>query len=344
MRAKAFTATVEFPISYWMYVLGKNSVWWVSEAWNRLWFPAMLSKSLPAILDWSTNPVRSRLLFLVLLIIWIPILTVTYYILVEGGSLRSFFSTETSHAGYQPCQSTQYEHPSTQLRSFYGPGSPGFQQEGRHSLLGEALQGANSEFLLLRDVDGKTDSYGVSMYHQLHCLGMIREHLARSNVGSGDHDHHLRNLESQDDHLLHCVDYLSQVRLCIPSLNSIKWLHSWFHRSWLVLQAVVCAADDTIEPARIKVMPSGEKMAIIDGLENQHYCSDSQLVHKLVEKSHSKPFKVQGLVKGQRVTALFSKEAFWVHWPGQRGQLKNTCAYPPYSVHFKKLEHDCQIA
>ncbi|KAK2041680.1 hypothetical protein LZ31DRAFT_448567, partial [Colletotrichum somersetense] len=104
--------------------------------------------------------------------------------------------------------------------------------------------------------DGNVEFYGVSMYHQLHCLTMIRKYFTNlTTVNDGN------RLASHEDHLLHCIDYLSQ--------------------------AAVCAADDTIEPARIKTMPSGKRVAVIDGLENPHYCANSQRLHELVEKSHS---------------------------------------------------------
>lgn len=42
--------------------------------------------------------------------------------------------------------------------------------------------------------------YGVSMYHQLHCLDMLRGAITSRKRS----EHH--------DHLIHCIDYISQVR------------------------------------------------------------------------------------------------------------------------------------
>ena len=67
---------------------------------------------------------------------------------------------------------------------------------------------------------GPAIQFGVSMFHQLHCVMMLRDRL----VGDGGHQmhHHARddNAESQsedqpgtaEDHLVHCLDYIAQVR------------------------------------------------------------------------------------------------------------------------------------
>jgi hypothetical protein len=57
--------------------------------------------------------------------------------------------------------------------------------------------------------------YGIAMFHQLHCLQLIRGHLQQLNVDLGRlpveqlstrHIHHL-----SEGHALHCLDYLRQV-------------------------------------------------------------------------------------------------------------------------------------
>ena len=66
------------------------------------------------------------------------------------------------------------------------------------------------------------DVAGVSMFHQLHCLAMIREgiqvlqhenqHLKRSPHG-GTHDHDSSQPMNDTIHWAHCLDYLMQVRI-----------------------------------------------------------------------------------------------------------------------------------
>ena len=85
----------------------------------------------------------------------------------------------------------------------------------------ESLPTRNGGFLMVQE-DGSSAAiqYGVSMFHQLHCVMMLREKL----IGGGGHkmNHHAREstVEShsedqpstEEDHLGHCLDYIAQVR------------------------------------------------------------------------------------------------------------------------------------
>ena len=67
---------------------------------------------------------------------------------------------------------------------------------------------------------GPAIQYGVSMFHQLHCVMMLRDRL----IGGGGHKmhHHARDSNAgnqsedqpgtEEDHLVHCLDYIAQVR------------------------------------------------------------------------------------------------------------------------------------
>ncbi|TDZ37772.1 Oxidase ustYa [Colletotrichum trifolii] len=69
-------------------------------------------------------------------------------------------------------------------------------------------------------------AFGVSMWHQMHCLNHIRAVLVNGDDGS--------------DHTLHCFHYLRQ--------------------------GILCAADTTIEPGGTnKMLPNGDKVAAGDG-------------------------------------------------------------------------------
>ncbi|KAK0636391.1 hypothetical protein B0T17DRAFT_595893 [Bombardia bombarda] len=109
-----------------------------------------------------------------------------------------------------------------------------------HDYLWQELLGPNGGFLKKVDQDKKFHSYGISMFHQLHCLQMIRgavqglleenamtrmnhsekteretmdehehEHEHDHATGSGGDDPHKGHLDSR--HWLHCFDYLRQV-------------------------------------------------------------------------------------------------------------------------------------
>ena len=75
----------------------------------------------------------------------------------------------------------------------------------------------NGGYLYETDNNGHQKSSGISRFHQLHCLQMIRTKfraLSFPNESYGDpgtrqafaHQHHV-----DDDHVLHCLDYVRQV-------------------------------------------------------------------------------------------------------------------------------------
>ncbi|KAK4182494.1 hypothetical protein QBC35DRAFT_395880 [Podospora australis] len=173
------------------------------------------------------------------------------------------------------------------LRKFQAPKANSRHDASLHDdpdgLLGEARLTLNDGFLRLREPSGRVGFYGVSMYHQLHCIDMLRIHI--TGQGSHDHSHEASNARRegqgipQGGHLIHCLDYLSQ--------------------------AVMCAADDTIEPARVKI-EDGKNIASIDGAEAMHYCRDSKAVARAVALSETRPFVlgVSGLADGETVTSL----------------------------------------
>jgi hypothetical protein len=79
-------------------------------------------------------------------------------------------------------------------------------------------------FVRIQEAGATAKVLGVSMFHQLHCIEMLRANLQRSSVGpqghpqSGvhgkedSHKHALHDDDEDDDHLIHCLDYLAQVR------------------------------------------------------------------------------------------------------------------------------------
>jgi hypothetical protein len=81
--------------------------------------------------------------------------------------------------------------------------------------LWEELLTENGGFFVPKDSqDRRLKRYGIGMFHQLHCLQMIRGALQAAtasgeNHASGKHAH--GGGDSVDDHTLHCFDYLRQV-------------------------------------------------------------------------------------------------------------------------------------
>lgn len=81
----------------------------------------------------------------------------------------------------------------------------------------DSLLTSNGGFLIDHDGDGHSETMGISMFHQLHCLQMIRvqiENLIAYN-GTGDgigglpefHKDHVSNWR----HWRHCLEYIRQV-------------------------------------------------------------------------------------------------------------------------------------
>lgn len=75
--------------------------------------------------------------------------------------------------------------------------------------------------------------YGISMFHQLHCLQMIRrafiDAMQNSTSTSFYHSHtshtHTREVNDGAEHLMHCFDYIRQVRRLLPRrvlMNNLK--------------------------------------------------------------------------------------------------------------------------
>lgn len=75
----------------------------------------------------------------------------------------------------------------------------------------------NGGFLHVVEPSGRTSFYGISMYHQLHCIDMLRAGLAGGALPSEHEHHHQARDEPRptdkltSNHMEHCLDYLAQV-------------------------------------------------------------------------------------------------------------------------------------
>ncbi|KAI1337278.1 hypothetical protein F5Y15DRAFT_418043 [Xylariaceae sp. FL0016] len=89
-----------------------------------------------------------------------------------------------------------------------------------YDYLWEDLLTPNGGFLIQEDPEERQlRKYGIGMFHQLHCLQMIRGSLQVAQVpGAVNHAHgqHAHSGDaSADAHVLHCLDYLRQTILCM---------------------------------------------------------------------------------------------------------------------------------
>ena len=99
-----------------------------------------------------------------------------------------------------------------------------------------------------------------------------RKYAMYNKHGSGEH---------QDDghdpelHMLHCLDYLRQVR---------AFLFLAYSKAWPLMltlpQIVMCLADDTIEPPKRDALGRG----VIDGMTT-HQCRNSKVLYEMSEAS-----------------------------------------------------------
>ncbi|RFU25775.1 hypothetical protein B7463_g10566, partial [Scytalidium lignicola] len=117
--------------------------------------------------------------------------------------------------------------------------------------------------------------WGISMFHGLHCLQMLRREF-QSQLGinsSGGHHHHKRNIATKHEnhgngvdtvHLGHCLAYIAEM--------------------------LECVGDSTIEAPWIKVDKMTGNMIDhgIDGAGVQHQCRDISRLHVIAEETEQR--------------------------------------------------------
>ncbi|PLB50686.1 hypothetical protein P170DRAFT_508833 [Aspergillus steynii IBT 23096] len=120
-------------------------------------------------------------------------------------------------------------------------------------------------------------SYGIAMFHQLHCLGALRgrifgedsahQHQHRQHSGqahdssSGDKDPEFER-RKETEHMLHCFDY--------------------------ILQSILCSVSDTIERPK-HIAPHGRPMWHVDGIGDVRRCRDARVLWRVSEQSLREP-------------------------------------------------------
>lgn len=169
------------------------------------------------------DPILHALLFIVFT------LTLTFSLLVllaRSNNLR-FLSPQISEVQWNACpvppSSTPYSalypkvfHSMQSLRpeSYSGAADVASDDDIDWEAL---LLTANGGFLMVEEADGATKGYGVSMFHQLHCLTMIRTMLLGQAM-SMEHETQGEEWKKDPRHWVHCLEYLTQVWFFHPVL------------------------------------------------------------------------------------------------------------------------------
>ncbi|KAF1988224.1 hypothetical protein K402DRAFT_402920 [Aulographum hederae CBS 113979] len=98
--------------------------------------------------------------------------------------------------------------------------------------------------------------WGVSMYHGVDCLGMLRGRLLHGTASYDGGVLKAQGSERERDHVVHCLSY--------------------------ILQKVLCAGDSTIEPPWTRTDVRGNiLMADVDGEGFEHMCKDTSQMQAL---------------------------------------------------------------
>ncbi|KAI9727600.1 MAG: hypothetical protein M1834_008040 [Cirrosporium novae-zelandiae] len=121
----------------------------------------------------------------------------------------------------------------------------------------------NKDFLLVKDDNGTDHPWRISMFHQLHCLAIIRTAMQGYMEGgkSMEHGHGYKKgpgireaeiLKNADAPWLYCFNYLRQT--------------------------ILCAADSTLEPLK----KSHKYRINLDGLEEDRVCRNSDALYDFI--------------------------------------------------------------
>jgi hypothetical protein len=125
--------------------------------------------------------------------------------------------------------------------------------------------------------ESRTESqvYGIAMFHQLHCLAMVRSGFQQlfARIERRGNGHTQMPHGFDEAHILHCLDYFRQVRLL---------LHCSQKQDANVAQSFLCYADGAIEPTKPSLdggRPTTNGMV-------PHTCRDSKILYQKSLASH----------------------------------------------------------
>ncbi|GLA20352.1 hypothetical protein AnigIFM62618_008925 [Aspergillus niger] len=124
----------------------------------------------------------------------------------------------------------------------------------------------NGGILKVRTDNNTITDYGISMFHQLHCLTVLRGLIfpeSSQHHGASTSPSHSGDDHEDAVHWAHCFDYIAQ--------------------------AIICAADDTIEPPHPAINKDGNRILVIDGIGHTHQCRDPEPLWRAIRDSGSNP-------------------------------------------------------
>ncbi|KAM7183711.1 protein of unknown function (DUF3328) domain containing protein [Naviculisporaceae sp. PSN 640] len=149
--------------------------------------------------------------------------------------------------------------------------------------------------------------YGVSMFHQLHCLDMIRRRLLEEIEGEGNsqaHAHdgampvHNHQRYSKRDQLSTegdtsepgTVDGEQEEQDRAEKLRKFETMHL-LHCLEYIAQAIICAADDALESSEPTELGNGEEVNGVNGENEIHQCKNASVLYDFVARSRDKPVR-----------------------------------------------------
>ncbi|KAI0143738.1 hypothetical protein GGR57DRAFT_518216 [Xylariaceae sp. FL1272] len=124
-------------------------------------------------------------------------------------------------------------------------------------------------FLWVRYNDTYRTGHGVTMFHALHCLSMIRDMIKVSEGRPATHSHSLergiRGAKSEHEmHIGHCLSYIAQ--------------------------SLLCSADGTLERPRTYTDDAGNVLRDdIDGEDIKHQCKSASYLREKIEQTEQRP-------------------------------------------------------
>jgi len=143
-------------------------------------------------------------------------------------------------------------------------------------------------FLWIRYNETYKTGHGVSMFHALHCLSMIRDVMKRSKSGAVAHSHGFKRGidvgKSEDEmHIGHCLSYIAQ--------------------------SLLCSADGTLERPKTYTDDGGNVLRDdVDGEDVKHQCKGASYLREKIEQTEQRPLdSIPRLKEGATMWDLFDE-------------------------------------
>jgi hypothetical protein len=122
---------------------------------------------------------------------------------------------------------------------------------------------------------------GITMFHQLHCLQMIRGTIQDLMAGRPVGSRMDGKLDEDTKHAKHSHQYLDDFGVRKRHLDQEHWVHCLDY----LMQGILCAADDTVEFGH----ENAEGRRVVDGYEVTHQCRSADRIWETVMEKQSTP-------------------------------------------------------